>query len=96
MHDLLNGSLTEKNEDPSLLDVQLVELALDPSDPDLLSHIFGLMRSIKGTCDFPGMPRLEAVAHGGASILGAVRESEFEVSASAGATRSAAVPNLEQ
>jgi two-component system chemotaxis sensor kinase CheA len=79
MDDLLNEFLTETNESLSVLDVELVKLEQNPNDPDLLSNIFRLMHTIKGTCGFLGLPRLEAVAHAGENILGKVRDGELEV-----------------
>src|SRR3546814_1683281 len=37
------------------------------------------MHTIKGTCGFLGLPRLEAVAHAGENVLGKVRDGELEV-----------------
>src|SRR3546814_8077632 len=37
------------------------------------------MHTIKGTCGFLGLPRLESVAHAGANVLGTVRAGELEV-----------------
>jgi two-component system chemotaxis sensor kinase CheA len=79
MDDLLNEFLTETNESLSVLDVELVKLEQNPNDPDLLSNIFRLMHTIKGTCGFLGLPRLEAVAHAGENVLGKVRDGELEV-----------------
>ncbi len=79
MDDLLNEFLTETNESLAVLDVELVKLEQNPNDPDLLSNIFRLMHTIKGTCGFLGLPRLEAVAHAGENVLGKVRDGELEV-----------------
>src|SRR3546814_4785589 len=37
------------------------------------------MHTIKGTCGFLGLPRLESVAHAGENVLGKVRDGELEV-----------------
>ena len=37
------------------------------------------MHTIKGTCGFLGLPRLESVAHAGENALGLIREGELEV-----------------
>lgn len=81
MDDLLSEFLTETNESLALLDVELVKLERNPNDPGLLSNIFRLMHTIKGTCGFLGLPRLEAVAHAGENVLGKVRDGELAVSA---------------
>ena len=79
MDDLLGEFLTETNEGLAVLDVELVKLEKDPNDKDLLGNIFRLMHTIKGTCGFLGLPRLEAVAHAGENVLGKIREGELAV-----------------
>lgn len=79
MDDLLSEFLTETNENISVLDVELVRLEQNPNDPNLLSNIFRLVHTIKGTCGFLGLPRLESVAHAGENVLGRFRDGELEV-----------------
>ncbi len=79
MDDLLQEFLTESNESISELDVQLVQFEQNPNDEGLLSSIFRLVHTIKGTCGFLGLPRLEAVAHAGENVLGKIRDGELEV-----------------
>lgn len=79
MDDLLNEFLTETNENMDVLDVELVKLEQNPNDPELLGNIFRLVHTIKGTCGFLGLPRLESVAHAGENILGKIRDGEIEV-----------------
>jgi two-component system, chemotaxis family, sensor kinase CheA len=83
MDDLLSEFLTEANESISVLDVELVKLEQNPNDPALLSNIFRLVHTIKGTCGFLGLPRLESVAHAGENVLGKVRDGELTVSPAA-------------
>jgi len=80
MDDLLSEFLTETSESLSELDVQLVRLEQNPNDLDLLANIFRIVHTIKGTCGFLGLPRLEAVAHASENVLGKIREGEMEVS----------------
>jgi two-component system chemotaxis sensor kinase CheA len=79
MDDLLSEFLTETNESLDSLDMEVVKLEQDPNDPDLLSGIFRLVHTIKGTCGFLGLPRLESVAHAGENILGKFRDGELPV-----------------
>ncbi len=79
MDDLLSEFLTETNEGLGLLDTELVKLERHPNDQELLSNIFRLVHTIKGTCGFLGLPRLEAVAHAGENVLGRLRDGELEV-----------------
>ncbi|MEN6544044.1 hybrid sensor histidine kinase/response regulator [Parvibaculum sp.] len=81
MDDLLNEFLAETVEALELLDSELVELEQRPADPALLGSIFRIMHTIKGTCGFLGLPRLEAVAHAAEDVLGKVRDGELTVSA---------------
>ncbi|MDY0870578.1 chemotaxis protein CheW [Dongia rigui] len=83
MDDLLSEFLTETNENLAVLDVELVKLEQNPNDIDLLSNIFRLVHTVKGTCGFLGLPRLESVAHAGENVLGKVRDGELEVTAQA-------------
>ncbi|MBB6253840.1 chemotaxis protein CheW [Nitrospirillum iridis] len=80
MDDLLSEFLTETNENIAVLDVELVRLEQNPNDPSLLSNIFRLVHTIKGTCGFLGLPRLEAVAHASENVLGRFRDGELNVS----------------
>ncbi len=80
MDDLLSEFLTETSEGLAVLDVELVQLEQNPNDQELLSNIFRLMHTIKGTCGFLGLPRLESVAHAGENVLGKIREGGLEVS----------------
>ncbi len=78
MDDLLSEFLTETSESLSTLDVELVKLEQNP-EPKILSNIFRLVHTIKGTCGFLGLPRLETVAHAGENVLGKFRDGELSV-----------------
>ena len=79
MDDLLSEFLTETGESLAVLDVELVKFEQDPSDADILSNIFRLVHTIKGTSGFLGLPRLEKVAHAGEDVLGKFRDGDLEV-----------------
>ncbi|MCC3862208.1 chemotaxis protein CheW [Pseudemcibacter aquimaris] len=79
MDDLLNEFLTETFESIEVVDVELVELEKDPNNKSVLDNIFRLVHTIKGTCGFLGLPRLESVAHAGENVLGKFRDGEMEV-----------------
>ena len=79
MDDLLVEFLTETNESLTDLDGQMVQFEQDPSDMDILGNIFRLVHTIKGTCGFLGLPRLESVAHAGENVLGKFRDGVLEV-----------------
>lgn len=79
MDDLLSEFLTETSESLATLDVELVNLEQNPNDSGILSNIFRLVHTIKGTCGFLGLPRLETLAHAGENVLGKFRDGELEV-----------------
>ena len=74
MDDLLNEFLIETSESLSKLDLELVELEQNPENPEILNSIFRTMHTIKGTCGFVGLPRLEKLAHASESVLVKVRD----------------------
>src|SRR5260370_34864119 len=79
MDDLLSEFLTETAEGLGMLDVELVRLEQNPNDQGLLGNIFRIVHTIKGTCGFLGLPRLEAVAHASENVLGRIRDGELVV-----------------
>ena len=74
MDDLLAEFLTEANESLAGLDEALLTLERTPDDAATVGLIFRLVHTIKGTCGFLGLPRLERVAHSGENVLGLLRE----------------------
>jgi len=59
--------------------VALVKLEQTPDDAATLQLIFRLVHTIKGTCGFLGLPRLEHVAHAAENVLGKVRDKVLVV-----------------
>ncbi|MFA7276156.1 MAG: chemotaxis protein CheW [Pseudobdellovibrionaceae bacterium] len=79
MDDLIVEFLTETNESLQELDTDLITLEQNPNDKNLISKIFRLMHTIKGTCGFLGLPRLETVAHRAENVMGRFRDGNLEV-----------------
>ncbi len=79
MDDLIAEFLTETNESLGTLDLDMVKLEQNPNDKELLSGIFRLMHTIKGTCGFLGLPRLETVAHRAENVMGRFRDGDLKV-----------------
>jgi len=79
MDDLIVEFLTETNESLQELDTDLISLEQNPNDKNLISKIFRLMHTIKGTCGFLGLPRLETVAHRAENVMGRFRDGNLEV-----------------
>ncbi len=79
MDDLISEFITETTESLQMLDSELVKLEQDPANEAILGNIFRLVHTIKGTCGFLGLPRLEHVAHAGENVLGKVRDKVITV-----------------
>jgi two-component system chemotaxis sensor kinase CheA len=74
MDDLLREFLTETSESLDTVDNQLVRFEQEPNNAKILDNIFRLVHTIKGTCGFLGLPRLESLAHAGETLMGKFRE----------------------
>jgi two-component system chemotaxis sensor kinase CheA len=74
MDDLLREFLTETNESLDLVDVELVRFEQEPNNAKILDNIFRLVHTIKGTCGFLGLPRLQKLAHAAETLMGKFRE----------------------
>src|SRR6202043_4121216 len=74
MDDLLREFLTETNESLDTGDNQLGKFEQDPNNAKILDNIFRLVNTIKGTCGFLGLPRLEALANAGEPLMGKFRD----------------------
>ena len=69
MDDLLREFLTETGESLDLVDVELVRFEQEPNNVKILENIFRLVHTIKGTCGFLGLPRLEALTHAAETLM---------------------------
>jgi two-component system chemotaxis sensor kinase CheA len=74
MDDLLREFLTETNESLERVDAELVRFEREPNNTNILGNIFRLVHTIKGTCGFLGLPRLEALAHAAETLMGKFRD----------------------
>ena len=74
MDDLLREFLTETDESLDVVDVELVRFEQEPNNAKILDNIFRLVHTIKGTCGFLGLPRLEALAHAAETLMGKFRD----------------------
>ncbi len=77
--EILDEFLVECSESLEHLDQEFVALEEDPGNADLLGSIFRAVHTIKGTCGFLGLPKLENVAHGTENILSVMRDREMRV-----------------
>ncbi len=74
MDDLLREFVTETNESLDVVDVELVRFEQDPNNAKILDNIFRLVHTIKGTCGFLELPRLETLAHAAETVMGKFRD----------------------
>jgi two-component system chemotaxis sensor kinase CheA len=74
MDELLRDFLTETAESLDHVDAQLVRFEREPNNGQVLSNIFRLVHTIKGTCGFLGLPRLEALTHAAETLMGKFRD----------------------
>ena len=74
MDDLLREFVTETHESLDVVDVELVRFEQDPNNAKILDNIFRLVHTIKGTCGFLNLPRLEALAHAAETLMGKFRD----------------------
>ena len=74
MDELLREFLTETSESLDVVDVELVRFEQDPNNAKILDNIFRLVHTIKGTCGFLGLPRLEALTHAAEALMGNFRD----------------------
>ena len=77
MEPIVNEFLVESYENLDRLDKDLIELEQDPGNKEILSSIFRTIHTIKGTCGFIGLNKLERVAHVGENLLGKLRDGEL-------------------
>jgi two-component system chemotaxis sensor kinase CheA len=78
LDDLLKDFLAESTENLAQLDQDVVELERDPSNASLLNSIFRAIHTIKGTCGFLSLPRLETVSHTAESVLDRLRKGALK------------------
>ncbi len=74
MDELLRDFLTETHESLNVVDAELVRFEHEPNNGAILSNIFRLIHTIKGTCGFLGLSRLETLAHAAETLMGKFRD----------------------
>src|SRR5262245_34472246 len=70
---ILEDFLVDSLEGLDRLDRDLLALDRDPAATEPIASAFRSLHTIKGTCSFLGLRRLERVAHAGESLLAALR-----------------------
>jgi two-component system, chemotaxis family, sensor kinase CheA len=74
MDELLRDFLTETGESLDLVDAELVRFEQEPNNGAILGNIFRLVHTIKGTCGFLGLSRLETLTHAAETLMGKFRD----------------------
>ena len=76
MDEILRDFVTETVDSIESVDRELVRLEQDPNDEAILANIFRLVHTIKGTCGFLGLNRLENLSHAAETAMGQFREGK--------------------
>jgi len=79
MDDILEEFLSESLENLEKVDNELMGLEKNPNPKQILASIFRSVHSIKGTCGFFGLRKLESVAHVGETLLARLRDGDLSI-----------------
>lgn len=93
---ILKEFVVECGEMLGRLDQEFVALEKDPANASLLGGIFRTIHTIKGTCGFLGLPKLEKIAHGTEEVLSAMRDGKMLLTPRAVTTLLAAVDTIKE
>jgi two-component system, chemotaxis family, sensor kinase CheA len=74
MDDILREFVIETAEAIDVVDSELVRFEQDPNNGAILAQIFRLVHTVKGTCGFLGLPRLETLSHAAETVIGQFRD----------------------
>jgi two-component system chemotaxis sensor kinase CheA len=94
MDDLLADFLVEANESLAELDLALVRLERAPADLETIGLIFRHIHTLKGTCGFLGLARMEQVAHAAENLLVKLRDGALDAGPDAISTAFTAVDRI--
>ena len=75
--------VVESNENLDQLEIDLMALEGNPSSRETLASIFRTVHTIKGAAGFMRLPKLEALAHSGESLLSQLRDGVLVVAKNA-------------
>jgi two-component system chemotaxis sensor kinase CheA len=74
MDEMLKEFLAESADQIEAASAQIVAFESQPGDAGLIASIFRLVHTIKGTCGFLGLVRLQQLTHAAENLIGALRE----------------------
>lgn len=78
--ELLNEFIIEAIENLDCLDQELMELEENSQNKDLINSIFRRIHTIKGTCGFLELTKLESLTHNGETLLDSIRSEQLKMS----------------
>ncbi len=81
MDDLLDEFVAETRDMLELLSGQLVRWEQSPEDRALLDSVFRFVHTVKGSCGFLDLPRLERLSHAAEDLLSGARDNRVNASA---------------
>jgi two-component system chemotaxis sensor kinase CheA len=73
MQDIIRDFVVETIESLEALDAGLLRLEKEPGNEELLTKVYRLLHTIKGSCGFLGLARLERLAHAGEALIDRLR-----------------------
>ncbi len=74
MDGILRDFVVETTESLDTVDLELVRFEQEPNNRALIAQIFRLVHTIKGTCGFLGLPRLESLTHAAETVIDRFRD----------------------
>lgn len=77
--DIINGFVIESLENLDAVEVNLINLEQDPTNPESINAIFRVFHTIKGVSSFTGFARINHLAHCAENLLEKVRSNELSV-----------------
>lgn len=80
MDEFLTEFITETKEGLDKIGDDLINLESHPEDEAIIGSIFRILHTIKGTCGFIGLPKLQEVSHKGENVLNKIREKKLSAS----------------
>jgi two-component system, chemotaxis family, sensor kinase CheA len=72
--EIVSDFVAESRENLDKVEQELLELEKDPTQAPRIAAIFRAIHTVKGTCGFLDLHRLEAVAHAGENLLSMLRD----------------------
>ena len=77
--DIVSGFIVESLESLEAVEVSLIDLEQDASDPESINAIFRAFHTIKGVSSFLGFMRINRLAHCSENLLDKIRGNEMAV-----------------